>query len=231
MAGKPVWFDGTEPGSAPRQWTVPATTPTVAGHVVDWAGGYGVLATPEAVRDATSLPLELRTAVRPTSGRPDVVVEHVRNAVAPFGWTVTVSQTSERTVDTTYAAVRSALLLGALVVVLLAGLSLLVVAVEQLRERRRPLAVLAAGGVPRAVLARSLLWQNAVPVWLATLVAVAVGLGLGGLALRISQQPTGYDWSSVAMLVAGSLVAVLLVTASTLPALSRASAADGLRSE
>lgn len=232
MNGKPVRIDGGGVLPTSPQWTVPATLPAVSAH--RGAGRLeiheGVLATPEALRGVPNPPLTLTATARAEAGRPDAV-EHLRNAIARFGWSANAFQYSEYSVDTRYAMIRSGLVLGAIVVILLSGLSLLVVAVEQLRERRRPLAALAAVGVPRSVLARSLLWQNIVPVALAALVAVAVGLGLGALALRISDQPTRFDWSTVFTLAGATLIAVLLVTVATLPVLSRASAAEGLRAE
>ncbi|MEV8614845.1 ATP-binding cassette domain-containing protein [Amycolatopsis sp. NPDC051373] len=56
-----------------------------------------------------------------------------------------------------FATVRSGLDAASLFTLLLAGVSMRVLALEQVRERRRPLALLAAAGAPRSVLAKSLL--------------------------------------------------------------------------
>ena len=74
---------------------------------------------------------------------------------------------------------------GAAIVMALIGLSLLLTALDQLRERRRLLAVLVAFGTRRSTLSWSLLWQSAVPVGLGLAVAVLTGLGLGAVLLRL----------------------------------------------
>lgn len=52
----------------------------------------------------------------------------------------------------TYDQIRTASLIGSLFTLALAGVSPLVLALEQVRERRRPLGMLSGAGVPRAVL-------------------------------------------------------------------------------
>ena len=74
---------------------------------------------------------------------------------------------------------------GASIVIGLIGFSLLLTALEQLRERRRLLAVLVAFGTRRSTLSWSLLWQSAVPVALGLVVALATGIGLGAILLRM----------------------------------------------
>jgi predicted lysophospholipase L1 biosynthesis ABC-type transport system permease subunit len=120
---------------------------------------------------------------------------------------------------------------GSLITLLLAGASLLVPALEQGRARRRPLAVLAASGVPRSTLAWSLLWQNAIPFLLAMVVAVATGAGLGVLLLRVLAQPVALDFAGMGVPAGASVFLVLLVTVLTLPSLRRATGALGLRTE
>ncbi|MFD5181477.1 FtsX-like permease family protein [Streptomyces sp. NPDC058372] len=55
----------------------------------------------------------------------------------------------------------------------------LVSMIEQLRERRRVLAALAAFGTRRRTPAWSVLWRTAIPVTLGIALAVGGGLGLG----------------------------------------------------
>jgi hypothetical protein len=130
-----------------------------------------------------------------------------------------------------YRGLRQVFLAGTLLVVVLAGASLLVLALEQVRTRRRPLAVLAAGGVPRSTLAWSLLWQNALPLALAVLVAVVVGSGTGLLYQRTVLVPLSLDLTGIGVLIATVVGMVLLVTLCTLPAVRRATGATGLRAE
>ncbi|MCS7483062.1 FtsX-like permease family protein [Umezawaea endophytica] len=130
-----------------------------------------------------------------------------------------------------YRTLRRLFLAGTLLVVALAGASLLVLALEQVRTRRRPLAVLAAGGVPRSTLAWSLLWQNAVPLVLAVVVAVVLGSGMGLLFQRATILPLRLDPTGIGVLAATVAGMVLVVTLCTLPAVRRATGATGLRVE
>src|SRR5919197_1154802 len=70
---------------------------------------------------------------------------------------------------------RRGVLAGAVLTLALVGASLLVSLLEQVRERRRLLATLAAFGTRRATLGWSVLWQSAVPVALGLLLAIAAG--------------------------------------------------------
>ncbi|GLZ36257.1 membrane protein [Lentzea sp. NBRC 105346] len=164
---------------------------------------------------------------------PDAV-EHARNAVGPLRWrafSYFAGQRASTEAAQVFASMRKALLAGALLVLVLVGASLLVMAVEQIRERRRPLAVLVASGVPRRVLVWSVLWQNAFPLLLAMIVAVATGAGLGALLLRVLAQPVALDWLGVITLTGVTAAAVFVVTLLTLPSLRTATAAPGLRTE
>ena len=83
--------------------------------------------------------------------------DQIANGLAAFTWQVNVDSLTSGDVlnadQKTFVTIRSALLAGSLFTLLLAGVSMLVLALEQVRERRRPLAVLAAAGVPRTALA------------------------------------------------------------------------------
>ncbi|WP_410667514.1 FtsX-like permease family protein [Amycolatopsis sp. cmx-4-68] len=218
--GEPVWFTGSRP-AGPPQWTVPAV------HDVPAVGddSAALLVTPAAL--ATASGAGLTASVTIPAADPDLV-ERVRNTV---GWNGTVySLGTER--DGTHALVARVLSVGSVLVLLLAAGSLLVAAGEQLRERRRSLAVLMANGVGRGVLARSLLWQLAIPVAVAVVVAVPAGLGLDWLLLAlVAHRPMVVDVPAVAVLAATAAAAVLLVTALTLPALWRTTSLEHLREE
>jgi len=159
----------------------------------------------------------------------------VRTAVAPYGWRARVDANgTDRSRSQTlelFLTVRNGLLGGALFTLLLAGISMLVLALEQMRERRRPLAALAASGVPTGTIARSLLWQNTVPVLVAVVVAVLTGIGLAELVFRLIDEPFSMDWLSVAMYSAVATVLVLLVTAMIMPTLRSATRLAALRME
>jgi hypothetical protein len=189
------------PGSPGDRWTVPGEI-----RQLDIPDGFSNLSgtlvvTPGALRGVT-LPNPTADAIVPVdTGQPDVV-DNVRNAVAVYGWRVAV-----------YSTVTQAL------------------ALEQVRERRRPLAALAAAGVPTGTLARSLLWQNMIPVLVGVAVAVLTGLGLAALVFRLAGEPFSVDWPSVGLFSGTAAVLVLLVTALTLPTLRSATRLAALRSE
>jgi ABC-type antimicrobial peptide transport system permease subunit len=167
--------------------------------------------------------------VHPKS-KDDNFVEYVRNALVPFGWTAYAFANTNSVVGT-YLLIARVLMIGSVITLLMAAASLLVVALEQIRERRRALAVLTANGVQRFVLARSLLWQTAVPIAVAVVVALVSGLVLAGLLLYVTKQPIAFDWSSIALFVGTAIVAVLVSTGCTLPSLWRAASAEGLHGE
>lgn len=226
-------------------WTVPTTVRPILKSERYPATPVEVLVTPGALRGITVPAM-----------RPDIlvefdlpsqeVIESVRDVLAPFAWR-TASYVygdyidGQSDDDRTFLAIRNGLLAGAMFVLLLAGLSLLTLALEQIRERRRALAVLSASGVPRAVLARSLLWQTVVPVVLGVVLAVIIGFGLAVLALRL----TGFsvigfqlasevlivDWATIGLLCGVAILLGLLTTALTLPFLRSASRLESLRTE
>ncbi len=209
-----------------KAWTVPALQ-EVSGT------SSGIFLTPAAARgiDLTAsspqFQAELDLAV------PDAA-EYMRNSIAGYGWRVHayfVGQDDSAEFELLFGMIRRALLAGSVLTLLLAGASLLVMGLEQVRERRRQLAVLAATGVPRGTLARSLLWQNGVPLVLSTVVAVGTGVGLGVMVTRVFDAEIVYDWPGIAGLTGASVALVLVVTALTLPSLRRATGALGLQSE
>jgi hypothetical protein len=214
------------------KWTVPAVTDVPL--VPQSHSAWGLLVTPGAIASVGQVPYaNAQLLVRLDPGTPDAA-EQVRNSLAPLGWKTStyfagVQDLSKQVKQ--YQAIRRGLVAGSLITLLLAGASLVMLALEQVRERRRPLAVLAATGVRRGVLARSLLWQNAIPLLVATIVAVMVGIGLGGLLLRLLSRSPIFDWGGIAILAGSAVLLVFGVTVLTLPSLREATAAPGLRAE
>ncbi|KOV80971.1 hypothetical protein ADL03_30995 [Nocardia sp. NRRL S-836] len=205
-------------------WTVPPVEPATGTRP-------GLFLTPAAAAGLRSQHSDYQAELDPSI--PDVA-EHTRNALASHGHrvhTYYVGQDNTSEVEHVFGVIRRALLAGSLLTLLLAGASLLVVGLEQVRERRRPLAVMTASGVPRGTLARSLLWQNAVPLVISTAVSVATGVGLGVLVMRVFDTEVAFDWAGIG-LVAGLAVALTFaVTVLTLPSLWKATGALGLRTE
>ncbi len=124
-----------------------------------------------------------------------------------------------------------ALLFGATVVLAIIGAALLVAGIEQLRERRRVLAVLAAFGTRRGTMAWSVMWQMALPMVLGLVLAVGSGVLLGAVLLKIADAPLAYDWGAVAALVGAGGAVVAAVTVLSLPVLWRLMQPEALRVE
>ncbi|MEO6084882.1 MAG: FtsX-like permease family protein [Umezawaea sp.] len=220
-----------DPQTAIGTWTVPQLVDVSSAN--NESDVNGVFVTPGALGGKDVSYSNGRLLVSIDVAAPDVV-EKVRNAAAalgpgvaavPRGWMDSTGDRAE------YRDARQVFFLGTVIVLLLAAANLLVLALEQVRVRRRPLAVLSAGGVPRSTLAWSLLWQNAVPLVLAVVVAVVIGTGTGLLFQRAMVVPLTVDLAGIGVLVAAVVVTVLLVTACTLPAVRRATGATGLRAE
>lgn len=228
-AGERVLVPSGAPGQQQTRmvdWTVPASIHPTLPSATD-AGA--VWATPAALAGITEPMVDANAYVQPKSN-DDNFVEYVRNALVPFGWSAYAFAATSG-IDSTFTLIARVLMIGSVITLLLAAASLLVVALEQIRERRRALAVLAANGVQRFVLARSLLWQTAVPIAVAVVVALVSGLVLAGLLLYVTRQPISFDWATIAIFVATAIVAVLVSTGCTLPSLWRAANAEGLRDE
>ncbi|ALG07281.1 ABC transporter permease [Kibdelosporangium phytohabitans] len=219
-SGQKVWFgDAT---GAP-QWTLPRlgvlpSDPDAAGALV---------VTPGALATVTGMVLHSFVSTESPPG-DTVLAENVRNAVGALGWNGSV-MTLGTGKDSTYQLISRVLQIGAFITLLIAVASLIVVALEQMRERRRSLAVLTANGVPRSVLAKALLWQTGIPVAVAVVVASVAGVLLGVLLLTATGRPAAFDWTTVAAAGGTALGSVLVVTALTLPALWQATSTAALR--
>ncbi|MGV9300931.1 FtsX-like permease family protein [Amycolatopsis sp. NPDC003676] len=169
-------------------------------------------------------------------GGVDALIDRVATELRPLAWKAEVGKTdyladfSGRD-DRMLASFRAVLLTASLFVLAVAAMSLLMLSIEQISERRRPLAALSASGVPIGVLARGSLWQTAVPVVVGVVLAVGAGLGLTAPILRLAKLPMLVDGGVLAGLAGAAVAAVLLVTALTLPLLRQVTRLDTLRSE
>jgi hypothetical protein len=214
-------------------WTVPDLTPvTVAGNS-GFAGSSGLMVTPAAMAGLDLSRVWATGTLQVGSRGPDFA-EVARNALAPFAWHASVYipdpvrlSTSQRA----YLAIQAGLLAASVFTLLLAGVSLLVLGLEQLRERRRTIAMLAATGVPVRVLARSVVWQNAIPLVLGIVTAVAAGIGVAALGARLTRASFTIDWLAVGVLSGATAALVLLVTVVTLPSLRGAARLASMRTE
>lgn len=216
------------------RWTVPPTARKV--ELKDGSPLYAtIIVTPGALEEPTADDSYTTVVARVNQNLTADQLERIRNAVTEHRWKVFVSVLStglERNVDQgTYTSIRNALYAGSIFTLMLAGVSMLVLALEHIRERRRSLAVLAASGVPWGVLARSLLWQVALPIVLGVAVALLIGTGLAALIVRLTDEPLAIDWPGVALLCAGAVALTLLVSAMTLPFLKSATRLTTIRTE
>ncbi|MFF9499297.1 FtsX-like permease family protein [Streptomyces sp. NPDC014656] len=222
--------DPGEHRGTPPLWRVPAGARTVTARP-DPAGmhRFGLFATPKAIDAARLLDPRAQVMVRLDPDRPDAP-ELVRNAALEIDPTATVQGLSDTEQSSRFLSVRTGILVGSTLTMLLVAASLLVATLEQLRDRKRLLSSLVAFGTRRTTLVCSVLWQTAVPIALGLVLAVAGGLGLGSVLLAMTGQPARDWW--VFLPVAGVGAALIAaVTLLSLPLLWRLMRADGLRTE
>lgn len=232
------WYDSGDVPALPRpgqqvlpQWKVPANARTVKART-DPSGVVfsGVFATPEAIPASLVSDDMVSVFLGVDEGQPDVY-EYIRNSAAQLGPLARVSVLASETETGQFKTVRQGLLIGVLATLLLIGASMLLTTLEQLRERKRVLAVLVAFGTPPATLVRSVLYQVAVPMVLGLLLAAVAGAGLGCILVRIVTRPMVLDWGSIAGITGSAAAVILLVTALSMPVLRRLMRPTGLRTE
>ncbi|MFF4949480.1 FtsX-like permease family protein [Streptomyces chattanoogensis] len=217
----------------PAAWTVPATARHVAARdsAPPWLTGPGLLATPKALDAARLDHFHVGAFLRLAPDSPDAI-EHLRTAAARIDHGIDLVDFEDGASDDGILSLtRHGLTAGAHAVLLLIGCGLLLTTLEQLHDRARLLAALDAFGTPRATLARSILWQTAVPVALGLTLALACGLSLGCLLLHMANGPLQPDWPAVLTLTGTAAVVILGVTALSLPLLWRLMRPEGLRTE
>lgn len=211
-------------------WRIPDTARTVDSRR-DPMGQYqfGVLATPKALDAGRLDQPEAGAMIRIDPAVPDAE-EHVRNTVAALSPLTRVQTLQNMERDAQYSSVRTGILVGATLTMLLVSVSLLVTTLEQLRERKRLLSSLVAFGTRRSTLGWSVLWQTAVPIVLGLALSVTGGLALGVVLLRMIGKQVEDWWVFLPVAGVGGAL-ILLVTLLSLPLLWRLMRADGLRTE
>lgn len=224
-----------EPAAGASAWTLPATAATVRSTDPEQRGEpVAVFATPGALGDAVIVPTgpyyTAEVTVRLDGDVPDAA-DHLRTAVARLDPTATLLVNAPGTGGGPAGAVRTILMVGTIVLFTVVGAGLLVNVAEQLRERRRALAVLAAFGIRRRVLGLSVLYQVSVPVALGLALAVVVGAGLATFLQAGAGLPVRIDWAGIAVTAGGAAAVVLLATAAILPLLGRVTGPAGLQGE
>jgi hypothetical protein len=220
--------DANRPDTA--QWTVPPARPARAR--VDGSGltVSGLMVTPGAIAASYLERPSITVDLRADLASPDTI-ERIRDTAAGVDLLAGVMPLQATTEDHNFAVIRRGLSIGALATLLLVGASLLVGTLEQLRDRRRLLAVLVAFGTRRATLVWSVLWQTAIPVLFAMALAVLAGTGLGAILLGMVHAPIRVNWPGIGTIVGAAVLVVLLVTGLSMPVLWRLMRPDGLHTE
>lgn len=231
----PLGPDGKPTGPAVDNrplWTVPGVTQVVDGRPdpLDGRPRDGLLVTPSAAPSVALHQADLSLYIRVDQAVPDVL-DRVRNTVWAINPLGNISRFLLTMQTDRFAQIQRGLSIGAVVILLLIGASLLVTVLEQLRDRRRLLAMLVAFGTRRSTIAWSILWQAAVPILLGLTLAVIAGIMLGAVLLQMVGESVRIDWPIVGSVAGIAVGLVLLVTAASMPALWRLMRADGLRTE
>ncbi|SFW77216.1 FtsX-like permease family protein [Amycolatopsis australiensis] len=217
------------------EWTVPAGVKVVPAAYAGTAMGDSLLVTPGAL-GGLALPDSSVAVYVSGTGDVQALTDNVARAVSPLAWNASAGKTDyledfrarDRQLVESFRAV---LITASLFVLAVAAMSLLMLSIEQISERRRPLAALSAAGVPIGVLARGALWQTGIPVVVGVVLAVAAGLGLTAPILRLADRPMIVDVPVLLALAGATVAAVLLVTGLTMPLLRQVTRLDTLRSE
>ncbi|MFE7397163.1 FtsX-like permease family protein [Streptomyces sp. NPDC057557] len=230
--GKPVELNHMvgEPGEKSKLWTLPADARTVPARL-DPMGQehFGIVATVGAI-DPTTLPHAQTNAQIRVDRSVEDVSEYVRNTAAELDPGMRIAAVDSVVRDRQYASVQRGLQVGGTATLLLIAAAMLVSQLEQLRERKRLLSVLVAFGTRRTTLGWSVLWQTAVPVLIGLAVAIAGGLGLGAVMVRMIGKKVTDWWLFLPMAGAGAAL-IALVTLVSLPPLWRMMRPNGLRTE
>lgn len=222
-------------GGPEASWTVPPDVEDLAAPVGMTMFAPFLIATPSALGDdldnfvATSF-----SSFEVDTDRPDAL-DDLRNAVGGFGARAAVTSPTEWAADSgrvqLSSTLQTGLILGGGLTLAVALAGLLVVAIEQLVGRRRALTLTVAAGVPRSVLARSVLVGALITGTTGALLGTAVGLLLAWYISAILFTTISLNALIVAAIAGVAVAATVLVTAATLPALSALTRLESLRTE
>lgn len=231
--GPLAFLDYDEAITEGPQWTLPERPRQV--RAADRSAAGSLLITPGAVGAAMPAGSAAAVFVDGSGGRRELG-DRLAGALNHLGWQAQVVSDDrdlllKRQTNSQVGQIRAGLLGAAAFVLAVAALSLLMLSVEQITERRRPLAALAASGVPVSLLARSNLWQSAIPVVVGVVLAVAAGLGLAVPILHVAGVPMQVDAGLITGLAGIAVLAALASAAATWPLLRSVTRLDSLRAE
>lgn len=226
-----IFKENEDDGTKAVAWTVPADARTVQARKGPMGNLLsGLLVTPAAAPKGMGAYQSSQVYVKLDPNFPDAM-ELARNAVFkadPLSVPMTVQATE---VNDRYSSIRTGLFVGAALVLMLIGASLLVSQLEQLRERKKLLSALVAFGTKRSTLSLSVLWQTAIPIGLGLALATVVGLALGLVLLQMAGSTITVNVTAVLGMVGIGAGVSVLVTLLSLPPLIRLMRPDGLRTE
>ncbi len=218
-------------GDGSVTWRVPTNARTVPVRNDPMGARHnGLLVTPKAMVSLPRSQVSANALLSLDPQDPDAA-ERVRADAARLDLFASVNALTGVRESSQFTNVRRGLLAGAVVTLLLIGVSMLVGVLEQLRERRRLLAALVAVGTPRSALGWSVLGQTGVPVLAGLVLATGIGVAMGVALLKMVGAPVMVSWPVVALGVGLGAAVVLLVTLASLPVLWRLTRPDGLRFE
>ena len=101
--------------------------------------------------------------------------------------------------------------------------------IEQVIDRRRALTLTVATGVPRGVIARSLMIGTAIPILVGVLLAALVGTGLSAFLLTLIDETWRPDWALLGLFAAGAVLTVAVTTLTVSPLVARLTRLDEIR--
>ncbi|WP_433789362.1 FtsX-like permease family protein [Actinoplanes sp. CA-252034] len=211
------------------QWTAPSTTRDVT--AIDTLLDFGpmLLVTPAAAADAFPAG-EARYTLTLDKAVPDAL-DQLRNTAARLDPQALVFGAGNDSIANALRTIRQGLLAGTIAMLALIGASMVVNVAEQMRERRRVMAVLVAFGTRRRTLSGSVLLQAAVPVVLGMTLAIGFGSGLASVLMAAVEAPITVDWIGIGTTSGMAALVVLGTTAAALPTLLRLTRPGNLRTE
>jgi hypothetical protein len=170
-----------------------------------------------------------------TDGRPETV-ERIREELArllpPASWSVSTSAMLAESASGSGGAVAAAVRIGTIIALAVAAASMLTSTIAAIQDRRRPLAALAAAGVPR----RALLWSTAVqtmaPLLAGTVLAAGAAMIVVASTARTTEEVSTVPAITPTLPFVGfALVAGIVATLLAFPSVARSISPDALHHE
>lgn len=242
-------FNQSEPGTIAlspligSSFTMPVTTrthPATSPASFAYAGPGTIYLTPGALpysaQEVDSASSWATITMRINTNDPDTI-ERIRNRIAQTGvLSAHVRSDLEghgNSVAATLTTVQTALIVVALVIITLASGALIVAAADQVSERRGIFAYLAAIGVPRWVLAKSVIYAASLPALASIVLASAGGAALTWVLIRLANTTGAVPlrWGQISTLAGIAALLVLVAITTTLPAVRAATRPERIRND